>query len=216
MPISRDQTLHTLLERFALEPPPAASAGDRESRHGDHPLGASDEAHLGVAVSDEALDVELFLPEPADPVVLQPAPTNAEAPAQTAAYPAPESTPTVSLREEPGPESPQAAPQVFATPVAHAVASLPPEPFKAAPAGHAAVPHSAEAAASQQRTTMPATAGQDRERLDTPEAVRLERDHSSESAGGGHAMPGETSTGSGVEPIDPAALDEGHEVEAAA
>ena len=212
MPISRDQTLHTLLERFALEPPRTASAGDRENRHGEHPLGGSDEAQLGVAVSDEALDVELFLSEPADLVVPQPAPINAEAPAQTAAYPAPESTPTVSLREDPGPGLPQAAPQVFATPIGHSVESPP----QAASAGHAAVPHSAEAAASQQRTAVPATAGQDRERLDTPEAVWLERDHRPESAGGGHAMPAETSIGSGVEPIDPATLDEGDEVEAAA
>jgi hypothetical protein len=39
IPISRDQTLHTLLERFALQPPPMASAGDRETGRGDHPLG---------------------------------------------------------------------------------------------------------------------------------------------------------------------------------
>jgi hypothetical protein len=210
MPISRDQTLHTLLERFALEPPPTASAGDRESRHGDHPLGPSDEAHLAVAVSDDALDVELFLSEPADPVVLQPARTTAEAPAQTAVYPASDSSPTGSLREDPGPESPQSAPQIVATPVGHAVESPP----QAAPAGHAAVPHSAEAVAVQQRTAAPATAGRDR--LDTPEAVPLERDRRPETAGGGHATPGETSIGSGVGPIDPATLDEGDEVEAAA
>jgi hypothetical protein len=215
MPISRDQTLHTLLERFALEPPPVAAAGDRESGHGDHPLGASGDLHLGVAVTDEALDVELFLAEPAEPAALSLVPTTAESrpsAALNAAHPAPESTQTVSRRDDTGPESPEVAPLAVASPVGHAVESPAPEPLKAAPAGHAAVPHSPEV----HRTSAPATAGRELDRSDTPEAAWLERDRRPESTGEGHATPGETTIGSGVEPIDPAALDAGHEVEAAA
>jgi hypothetical protein len=207
MPISRDQTLHTLLERFALEPAPAASAGDRENAHGEHPLEASGEADLGAAVSDEALDVELFLAEPADPVALSLVPTNAEL-RPSPAHPAPDSGQTVSLRDNGGPESEIAA-HAFASLVDHAVES-------AAAVGHAPVPHSPEAAASQQRTSVSAAAGRDLERSDTPEAVQRERDHRPESAGEGNATPGETTVGSDVERIDPAALDSGHEVDAAA
>jgi hypothetical protein len=210
MPISRDQTLHTLLERFALQPPPVSLVGDRETGHGDHPLGASGEAHLGVAVTDDALDVELFLAEPAQPVASSLVPTNPESRPSAglaAAHPVPESTQPVSRRDDARPESSEVAPVAFASPVGHALES--PPAASAAPAGHA-VPHSAEA----QRT--PATAGRDLERGDTPETVRLERDHRLEGPGEGAARPAESTVASGVEPIDPAALDAGHEVEAAA
>jgi hypothetical protein len=213
IPVSRDQTLHTLLERFALEPPPAPSAGDREQGHGDHSLGQSGEAHLGVAVTDEALDVELFLSEPADPVALRPVEIYVEpgqSPGQAAVHPAPEWTQTMSLREALGPA------QAFATPLAHVVESPAPETFEIASVGHAAALHSPGAAAPQQRIVVSTTARQELEHSDTPEAVRLEQDHRLDRAGEGDATPGEMTVGSGVEGIDPVTLVENQEVEAAA
>jgi hypothetical protein len=213
MPVSRDQTLHTLLERFALEPPPASLAGDREQGHGDHPVGQSGEAHLGAAVTDEALDVELFLSEPADPLTLRPMETYAETGqslAQTTVHPGPEWTQTMSLREALGP------PQAFATSLGHAAESPAPETFEVAQVGHAAVPDFPAAAAPQHRAVVSATAGQEPEYSDTPEAVPFERDHRPERAGEGNAAPAEMTVGSGVEGLDLVTLVESQEVEAAA
>jgi hypothetical protein len=214
IPISRDQTLHTLLERFALEPLPVAP--ERESEHSGDPLGTPREGDLGAAVGDEALDAELFLLEPADPVVLQPACINAEL-GESQAHPVPESVKTVRPWPDLGPESPEVGPLAFEAQVSHLVEPHPLEPSQPAPVGPAAwLPHPAEAAAWQQGTLPSATARVDLEGTDAPEASRLQVDRSPGAPGERDATPGGPAIGRGIGPVDANTLDDGHDVEAAA
>ena len=215
VPISRDQTLHTLLERFALEPPLVPSAGNRENGHGGDPLGASVEAPLRMAVSDEVLNVQSSPSGPADPVALRPAATSAEPsqfPAQTAAPP--ELKQAVPLREDP--ESPEVGHQPFEMPVAQLVEWPLQKPFEPTLVDAAVVAPSTEAAASQWETTVVATVGAGLERNGAPEAVRLEPDHSRETASDGGATSGDTAMECDAELFDVATPSEGHDVEAAA
>jgi hypothetical protein len=210
VPISRDQTLHTLLERFALEPPPVPSAGSRENAYGGDPLGTSGEAHLGMAVGDEVLNVQSSLSGSADPVAPRSAPTSAESnqsSAQTAA--APELKQVVSLRDDSGPELPESMHQAFEMPAAHLVEWPPQKPFEPDPA--VAAP-SIEAATFQPETFAVATDGADLEGSGASEAVRLEPDHGRETDGDG----GETAMECDAELFDVVTPSGGHEVEAAA
>jgi hypothetical protein len=210
VPISRDQTLHTLLERFALEPPPVPSAGSRENAYGGDPLGTSGVAHLGMAVGDEVLNVQSSLSGSADPVAPRSAPTSAESnqsSAQTAA--APELKQVVSLRDDPGPELPESMHQAFEMPAAHLVEWPPQKPFEPDPA--VAAP-SIEAATFQPETFAVATDGADLEGSGASEAVRLEPDHGRETDGDG----GETAMECDAELFDVVTPSGGHEVEAAA
>jgi len=218
IPTLRDQTLHTLLERFALEPPPVPSAANRENGHGGDPVGASGEAHLGVAIGDEGLNVESSPPEPAGSVAPRPAPASAE-PRQSplmAAAVVPESTPTVSLREDPGPESPAVAARTFETLVGHSLELPPQKSSEAAVVGLAALASSPDAATAQRETLVPTTAGADLGGVHGPAgAVQHEPDRRAETVDDGDAT-GETALEYDPELFDVAAPSEGHAVEAAA
>ena len=214
VPTSRDQTLHTLLERFALEPPPVRSAGNRENGHGD-PLGASGEAQLGMAISDEVLNVQSSPSGPADLVAPRPSPTSAEPSQSLAQTPAPpELKHAVPLREDP--ESPEVAHPAFEMPAAQLVEWPPQKPFELAVVDAAVLAPSTEAATGQRETSAVATAGGGLEGNGAPEAVWLEPDHSRETAGDGDAISDDTAMECDAELFDLVTPSEGHEVEAAA
>jgi hypothetical protein len=120
----------------------------------------------------------------------------------------------VSLREDPGPESPEVAHQGFEMPVAQLVQWPPQKPLEPALVDAAVVAPSTETPASQGETSAVATTGADLE--GAPEAVRLEPDHSRETSVYGDATSGETAMECDAELFDVVGPSEGHEVEAAA
>jgi hypothetical protein len=120
----------------------------------------------------------------------------------------------VPLREDP--ESPEVAHQAFEMPVAQLVEWPLQKPFEPTLVDAAVVASSTEAAASQWETTVVATVGAGLERNGAPEAVRLEPDHSRETASDGGATSGDTAMECDAELFDVATPSEGHDVEAAA
>jgi len=212
IPTSRDQTLHTLLERFALEPP---VPGNRENGHGGDAVETTGEAHLGMAVSDEGVNVDASLPEPAGPLAPRPAPSSGEprqALAQTAAPPSPEWTRTVPLREDP----PEVAPQTFGMPVGHSLELPPQKTSEPAVVDLAAVAPSTEVPIPQRETSVLATTGADLGGNAPAGAVQHAPDRHAGTLDEGDATPGETALEYDPELFDVATPGEGHEVEAAA
>ena len=211
IPISRDQTLHTLLERFALEPAPVPSIGDRENRLGGDAPAPSGEHAGGPATAESSVS------GPADPVAPQLRPASAEpdhAAEPALAHPSPESTGAVSVREDGGPGSPVAVSPALEAPVARPLEPPPQEPAEAAPVGPA-VADDTVATSCPPGTSVTVTAAVDLEGSGTPGAARLEADVRPETAGAGDAASGEAAT-RGAEPVEAAAANEVQEVEAAA